>query len=88
MSVKLCQVQKSINRAIAALGTKGKLSNVGSFLAFRIEDKERKITCYQATEIGYIAGSILADLKLSNSAAPISNGYWMDGVVINWHRGT
>ena len=79
-------VTRAINKRISHIGHRGKFSVIGSFFAFRIDDLEGKVSCKDATEIGWLASNVLYEMKLIEKIHTLSNGYHMGGVVINWNR--
>ena len=80
------EINAKIRKAISHLGVKGKFSVAGSFLAFRIEDPDKLVTMYQATEVQFIVGNILRDLNLVERADSLCCIYHHGGVVMNWRH--
>jgi hypothetical protein len=77
-------ITRELNKAYKGRCPRIQVSLIGSFVALRIDDPEGQVSMKLSQEVAKVAADLMMEAEIIEAANPISFGYWMSGVVINW----
>jgi hypothetical protein len=87
MPAFLSMYTRTMNKRFSDRCPRIKVSFIGSFIAYRIEDPAGEVSVLTACEVAKLLGRMLYEDKLVDSEKPITPpAYHMGGVVANWRR--